>query len=146
MNKNTGVLCKCGGTMNPIRIDTEYGSTEYQCELCKNEFSIWLDMFRQDASPQDNNICECGHPKSAHIYESGSCRTGKVLCYCTNYKAKFSKDNNGMVPNEEFRLDRVEVFGGLAGKEMKHMYTLRPTRYEIKQPPKQDNNAETKTC
>ena len=39
---------------------------------------------------------------------------------------KFGKDNSGMAANEEFRLDRIEVYGGLAGKEMKHMYTLRP--------------------
>ena len=31
-------------------------------------------------------LCECGHTKSSHIYESGSCRTGKVVCYCTSYK------------------------------------------------------------
>jgi hypothetical protein len=61
----------------------------------------WLIKKGYSKRPQDNNICECGHPKSAHIYESGSCRTGKVLCYCTNYKAKFGKDNSGMVPDEK---------------------------------------------
>ena len=98
MKKNTGVLCKCGGTMNPIRIDTEYGSTEYQCELCKNEFSIWLDMFRQDASPQDNNLVKSdemalreflwlNHGHTGQYGDDGEMQCQMCCHYqCTDYK------------------------------------------------------------
>ena len=32
-------------------------------------------------------ICICGHPRSAHIYHEGACRTGKVLCPCAEFQS-----------------------------------------------------------
>jgi len=104
--KNTGVLCECGGTMNPIRIDTEYGCTEYQCELCKNEFSIWLDMFRQNASPQDNNALV---PLDSELLAEYLFKTKEIQSTMLQSKtgcqffadlvcAKFGKENNSLIP------------------------------------------------
>lgn len=33
---------------------------------------------------QPSSICECGHLKSQHIYETGACRPGFV-CHCGGY-------------------------------------------------------------
>ena len=38
----THVLCDCGGNMNCIRIDPEYGSHDFKCDICDNGFCVWL--------------------------------------------------------------------------------------------------------
>ena len=106
---------------------------------------MYAEKFGFTKRPQDNNLVpldeiECGDKIMKVImnnWDGGAVNPAELYGKIMREISKFGKDNSGMVANEEFRLDRVEVFGGLAGKGMKHMYTLRPTRYENEQPPKE---------
>lgn len=56
ISKWTHVLCNCGGTMNCITIDPEYGSNDFECDICKNKFSVWLTEEEQKSTPAKKEL------------------------------------------------------------------------------------------
>lgn len=52
--------------------ETLTNSEGFVCRIAKN----WLDKNTKPTITYGLALCECGHTRSAHIYEEGACRPG----------------------------------------------------------------------